>query len=193
MGSEMCIRDRAMEVLAVKVDFPPAIWIIGSPDPIQALQAHLEEQGVLTMGEAAWEIWRIEQGIPAWGRELTATVNPLEAGLRFAISFHKGCYIGQEVIARLEHYEKVRRRLMGLYLEEEIPAGETRLEAEGREVGWLTSSIRSPRWGPIGLGYVLREYAEPGRSISVRSGERTITARLAMLPFATNPPPGSQG
>lgn len=187
------IRVEAIEVFAARIDFPPAIWIIGPPDRIQALQEHLEEQGMLTVGEAAWEIWRIEHGIPAWGRELTEAVNPLEAGLRFALSFQKGCYIGQEVIARLEHYEKVRRRLMGLYLEEELPAEGARLEGEGREIGWLTSSVRSPRWGPIGLGYVLREYAEPGRPVSVRSGERTIPARLAMLPFATNPPPGFQG
>jgi len=175
------------EFLAARVDFPPMIWVVGPPDPIRALQKHLEQQGVPAMGKAAWEIWRIEQGIPVWGRELTETVNPLEAGLRFAISFQKGCYIGQEVIARLEHYEKVRRQLMGLYLAEEIPAEGARLEAEGREIGWLTSAVRSPRWGPIGLGYVLREYAEPGHSVSVRSGERTIPARLTALPFPLNP------
>ncbi|WP_376790566.1 YgfZ/GcvT domain-containing protein [Thermoflexus sp.] len=185
------IRVAGIEVLAARIDFPPALWIIGPPNPIRMLQEHLEAQGVPAMGKAMWEIWRIEQGIPVWGRELTERVNPLEAGLRFAISFQKGCYIGQEVIARLEHYEKVRRRLMGLYLEEEIPAEGARLEVEGREVGWLTSSIRSPRWGPIGLGYVLREYAEPGRPVSVRSGERAIPARLATLPFAQNPLPGA--
>ncbi|WP_322802293.1 YgfZ/GcvT domain-containing protein [Thermoflexus sp.] len=185
------IRVEAMEVLAARTDFPPVIWIIGPPDPLRALQEHLEAQGVPAMGKATWEIWRIEQGIPAWGRELTERVNPLEAGLRFAISFQKGCYIGQEVIARLEHYEKVRRRLMGLHLEEEIPAEGARLEVEGQEVGWLTSSVRSPRWGPIGLGYVLREYAEPGRPLSVRSGERAIPARLATLPFSWNPMPGA--
>ncbi|MCS6962577.1 MAG: hypothetical protein NZM16_00815 [Thermoflexus sp.] len=181
------IQVAGMEVLAARIDFPPLIWIVGSPAHIRALQEHLEKQGVPAMEETTWEIWRVEQGIPAWGRELTEAVNPLEAGLRFAISFQKGCYIGQEVIARLEHYEKVRRRLIGLYLAEEIPMGGARLEAEGRDIGWLTSVVRSPRWGPIGLGYVQREYAKPGRWVSVRSGERTVPARLARLPFSEHP------
>ncbi|MDW8064587.1 MAG: glycine cleavage T C-terminal barrel domain-containing protein [Anaerolineae bacterium] len=181
------IQVAGMEVLAAQIDFPPMIWIVGSPDSIQALQEHLEKHGVPAMEENTWEIWRVEQGIPAWGRELTETVNPLEAGLRFAISFQKGCYIGQEVIARLEHYEKVRRRLIGLHLAEELPTGGARIEVEGRDIGWLTSVVRSPRWGPIGLGYVQREYAEPGRWVSVRSGERTVPARLARLPFSEHP------
>jgi len=177
------IRVAGLEVLAARLDFPPMIVLIGPPEAIRAAQGHLERQGVPPMDEAAWEIWRVEQGIPAWGRELTEAVNPLEAGLEFAISFQKGCYIGQEVIARLAHYGKVRRRRMGLHLEEEIPAEGATLEADGREVGWLTSAVRSPRWGPIGLGYVQREYAEPGRPVSVRWGGRTIPARLAALPF----------
>lgn len=177
-----------IEVLAARIEFPPAILIIGSPDRIHALQERLAREGIPTMGETEWEIWRVENGIPAWGRELTEAVNPLEAGLRFAISFQKGCYIGQEVIARLEHYEKVRRQLVGLYLAEDIPAEGVRLEAEGREVGWLTSVVRSPRWGPIGLGYVLRAYADPGRPILARQGERRVSARLAALPFRGPPP-----
>lgn len=175
-----------VEVLAVRLEFPPMILLLGPPERLEILQGALEQVGVPTLGEAAWEIWQVEQGIPAWGRELTEAVNPLEAGLRFAISFQKGCYIGQEVIARLEHYDKVRRRLMGLSLEGESPAEGARVEVDGRDVGWVTRVVRSPRWGWIGLGYVAREYAEPGRPVLVRAGERTVDARLVALPFGSH-------
>ena len=90
------------------------------------------------MGTEACEALRVTLGVPAHGSELGDAYNPLEAGLMGAISFTKGCYIGQEVIARLDTYQKVQRRLVSLTLPESVESG-TRLMQNNREVGTLTS------------------------------------------------------
>ncbi len=85
------------------------------------LTKRAEELGVPRMGFAAYETFRIARGIPDIGRELTNDFNPFEVGLRDAISMTKGCYIGQEVIARLDTYQKVKRKLVGILFAETCP------------------------------------------------------------------------
>ncbi len=112
--------------------------------------------GVRMLGTAAYEAYRISRGIPAIGAELSENFNPLEVGLRGAISFSKGCYIGQEVIARLDTYQKVQREPWGLVFQanEPIPIPGSPVYDEHGEIGVLTSisesMIRRKRCG-IGI------------------------------------------
>ncbi len=120
------------------------------------------------------EAVRIELGVPAPGTELTSRVNPLEAGLERLISFTKGCYVGQEVIARLDTYDKVQRRLVGLTAPDRVKPGDA-LTADGRDVGWITSAAHVPHTSrTIALGYVRRRYAEPGTTLNANSAQATV-------------------
>ncbi len=122
-----------------------------------ALDAAVAASGGTAAGAEAFEAWRILRGAPLPGRELTEDHNPLEAGLLDAVSFTKGCYVGQEVVARLRTYDKVSRRLALLRLDPGAPAprGGTKIFAAGREVGAVTSGIVPPGGeAAIALGYI---------------------------------------
>jgi folate-binding protein YgfZ len=141
--------------------------------------------GAQRVSEAAAEIVRVEHGRPRYGIDLDDTVIPQEAGLNErAVSFTKGCYVGQETVARLYYKGKPNRRLRGLRLSAPAaPGAELRLVE--RAVGRLTSAVVSPVHGPIGLALVRRE-AEPGAVVSV--GENGATAEVIELPFASSGP-----
>jgi aminomethyltransferase len=127
----------------------------------------------------AVEAHRIEGGIPGRGNEIKPGVIPLDAGMQSAISFSKGCYIGQEVIARLESRNTSAARLMGIRLSAPAPAGEKLVQA-GREIGTLTSSAYSPLNDWIGLGIVkLRLWDSTGHELSVQNAHFTFQE----LPF----------
>jgi len=132
------------------------------------------------VGEAALETARVLRGVPRWGRELGEDTIPLEANLREAISYTKGCYIGQEVIAKATYRGAVRRRLVRLEVSAGARPGDSLLE-EGLVVGELTSVVDpDPEGGePKALGYVKRDRAEAGREFSVSSGGR---ARVIWAP-----------
>ena len=136
---------------------------------------------VLVRGDfEALEIMRIEAGLPALGRELDEEVLPPEARLERAISTSKGCYVGQEIVARLRARGQVNHLLVGLRIESpELPEVGLELRAAGRVTGELTSVARSPTEGPIALGYVRREHAEAGTEIEFDGGR----ASVATLPF----------
>jgi folate-binding protein YgfZ len=146
------------------------------------LASALRARGAVSVSEAAAEIVRVEHGRPRYGVDLDETVIPQEAGLNErAVSFTKGCYVGQETVARLYYKGKPNRHLRGLRglsgpLE---PSAELRLGE--RVVGHVASTVISPTYGPIALALVRRE-AEPGATVAV--GESGATATVAELPFA---------
>ena len=145
----------------------------------EALRAVLEESGAVAIGEAAAECLRVERGRPRYGIDIDDTVIPQEAGLNErAVSFTKGCYVGQETVARLFYRGKPNRQLRGLRLTGPAEPGEELL-FEGRPVGRLTSVAQSPRFGAIGLALVRRE-APPGSTVT--SGEG-FAAQVTELPF----------
>ena len=151
--------------------------------------------GGVPMGLEAYQVLRAEQGAPTYGRELGDAYNPLEAGLWGLISFTKGCYIGQEVIARLDTYQKVQKHLVRLTFSTDKNEDFHGLEGaslalEGKEVGAVTSVARVPSTGGlIGLGYVRNVAAEPGTSLSVAGDEGGhATVEAIALPFG----PGQQ-
>ena len=133
------------------------------------------------MSEAAGEIVRVEHGRPRYGVDLDDSVIPQEAGLNErAVSFTKGCYVGQETVARLHYKGRPNRHLRGLRLSAPARSGEELHLAE-RIVGRVGSAVVSPELGPIALALVRRE-AEPGTIVSV--GEHGASAEVTELPFA---------
>jgi tRNA-modifying protein YgfZ len=146
----------------------------------EGLATALRSRGAADVGEEATECLRIERGRPRYGVDLDDSVIPQEAGLNErAVSFTKGCYVGQETVARLFYKGKPNRHLRGLALSAPSAAG-SELRLGERVVGRLTSSAVSPRLGPIALALVRRE-AEPGSIVSV--GVAGVTAEVLELPF----------
>ena len=136
--------------------------------------------GVPEVDEAVAEIVRVESGRPRYGVDLDDSVIPQEAGLNDrAVNFEKGCYVGQETVARLFYRGKPNRHLRGLRLSEPVASGEP-LRLGEREVGKVASSVVSPANGPIALAIVRRE-AAPGDELAV--GENGATATVVELPF----------
>ncbi|MEZ4332097.1 MAG: glycine cleavage T C-terminal barrel domain-containing protein [Myxococcota bacterium] len=132
------------------------------------------------------DLLRIESGIPALGSELDEDVLPPEARLERSIAVNKGCYVGQEIVARLRSRGQVNHLLVGLRLDGDAGAAAGGgLSVAGRTTGELTSVVRSPSQGWIALAYVRREHAEPGTAIEIAGGG---SARVVALPFV---PPAS--
>ena len=146
----------------------------------ERLTEALLARGAVPVSAQAAECLRVERGRPRYGVDLDDTVIPQEAGLNErAVSFTKGCYVGQETVARLHYRGKPNRHLRGLRLSAAATSGEELRLAE-RSVGRVSSPVLSAELGPIALALVRRE-AEPGSVVSV--GERGITAEITELPF----------
>ena len=146
----------------------------------EALLAAVTEAGAMPVSEAVAECVRVEHGRPRYGIDLDDSVIPQEAGLNErAVSFTKGCYVGQETVARLYYRGKPNRRLQGLRLSAAASPGDE-LVFEGRVVGRVGSVALSPRFGPIALGLVRRE-APLGAVVQLGSG---VAAEVVGLPFS---------
>lgn len=143
----------------------------------------LESAGAAAMSAEGYQLLRVEVGRPSVDHELTEDYTPLEVGLDWAVSASKGCYTGQEIIARQITYDKVTRSLVGLRLDAPASVGDS-IRVEDSAVGTLTSAAISPRFGPIGLAVVRRPHDEPGTAVSVQSTDGELRARVSSLPFA---------
>lgn len=154
-------------------------------ESVAAIRAALIGSGATSIDHDALEAARIEAGIPRMGAELDDTVIPLEAGLRHAVSYKKGCYIGQEVIAMMTYRGQAPRRLMGLVLPEGPPPERgTVLRAAGRKAGIVTSSTAASTHGAaIALALVKTRNAEPGAELTLGEGDPPRLARVVALPF----------
>ena len=145
-----------------------------------SLRASLTDAGAPEVSAEAVEILRIEAGTPRFGAEMDSATMPAEAGIvEAAVNFEKGCYIGQETVARLHYRGKPNRHLRGLRLSTPAAPGATLTLGE-KVVGALGGTCVSPLRGPIALA-ILRREAEPGAELSV--GEDGVTARVVDLPF----------
>jgi folate-binding protein YgfZ len=155
------------------------IDVVCDSQDTERVKAALLEAGAVEIDEAAAEVLRVEHGRPRYGVDLDDSVIPQEAGLNErAVSFTKGCYVGQETVARLHWRGKPNRHLRGLRLGEEVQPG-TGLRLGEREVGVLTSVADSPRFGTVGLAIVRRE-AQPGDVLDAGG----VRAEVVDLPFA---------
>lgn len=159
------------------------IRLLGPVELLEQIIATLIEVGIQEIKNDQHEILRVEAGIPAAQHELTAEFTPLEAGLHSAISDQKGCYTGQEVIARQMTYQRVTRQLVGLYLEAPAAPG-TKLQVDGKPAGIITSFASSPRFGHIALAMIKRPHHQSGSKLSIASAQGSITALVTSLPFS---------
>ena len=151
------------------------------------LWASGEAMGLKPFGAHALETLRMEAGLPKAGPDLNETIVPPEANLEGnkAFSLTKGCYPGQEVVARMDTYGSVRRRLAGLVLEDAVvPLPGAKLFSGEREVGWVSSAVRSPSLGKvIAFGFPLRDFTTPGTALTVEINGERKAATVQPLPF----------
>jgi folate-binding protein YgfZ len=146
----------------------------------------LLEAGARPVGFDALEVLRVEAGLPRYGIDLDETKVVLETGLDDAVSFTKGCYIGQEIIARIHFRGHVAKRLAGLLMDAEgaVKRDDKVRTPEGKEIGWITSAVHSPRLNrTVALGYVKYDYLEPNTPVRIISDEGERAAHVTELPF----------
>jgi aminomethyltransferase len=158
-------------------------WTTAEAAPV--LTKALREAGAVPVGAAAAEVLRVEAGIPIYGVDVDDSVILPETRLDAFWSYTKGCYIGQETVARVKYRGHINRGLAGLVLEgERVPSHGDPIVAVDTAVGRVTSAVLSLALGkPVALGYVRREHFEPGSALSVRIGDTLVSARVAELPF----------
>lgn len=160
----------------------PGITVI-TPAPLATtFWQRCYDLGAIPFGETLWEQLRIQQGRPAPERELTEDYNPLEARLWQTISFEKGCYIGQETIARLHTYKGVKQELWGVRLTGTVAPG-TPVILNEEKVGKLTSVIDTPD-GPWGLAYIRTKTGGAGLTVQIGN----VTAEVVDVPFLSHQP-----
>lgn len=152
-----------------------------------AVKSAFESAGAVVAESEALDVLRVEAGQPWYPQDVDDSVILPETRLESLVSYTKGCYIGQETVARVKYRGHVNRALSGLVVEgERVPDAGARLTTEGNEVGRVTSAVRSIALGrPIALGYVRREHFEPGRALVVVDGAGEQPARVVALPFVT--------
>ncbi|KAB2862957.1 MAG: folate-binding protein YgfZ, partial [Anaerolineae bacterium] len=145
-------------------------WVIGTAGTLENFKLQLAEHHVMQASGEAMEALRIEAGLPEAGHELTEDYIPLELGLWDAVSFHKGCYIGQEIIARMESRGKLAKMLVRVEMEASLPAGATLTDTEGKSIGTLTSVASMPSLNyqtkHVGLAVVKTAYAGPAITLT---------------------------
>ena len=175
--SHRLISVSAVAARAIRTDL--GIDLLCDSADSEALLAAVTAAGAVPVSGAVGECLRVEHGRPRYGVDLDDSVIPQEAGLNErAVSFTKGCYVGQETVARLYYRGKPNRRLQGLRLSEPASTGDE-LSFEGRMVGRLGSVALSPRFGPIALALLRRE-ALVGATVELSTG---ATAEVVDVPF----------
>ena len=177
-----------VELLVARVPAPGVggFMCVAAADQAVACWSRAVNAGVSAAGQRAFDVFRIESGVPWYGRDVGPDTIALEAPpLEPAVSFRKGCYLGQEVMERVSARGHVNRKLVGLELDgAEAPAAGTRLFAAERDVGFVTSACWSWRLErPIALGYVRREHLGPGTNLAVGAADAARVAIVTALPF----------
>lgn len=158
---------------------------------VQAAQADilaytLQTAGARPVGYDAWEMLRIEAGVPRYGVDMDETNVVTEAALDDAVSYTKGCYVGQEIIARIKYRGHVARKLSGVLFEQAVKVERSAAikSADDKEVGKITSIAYSPHLGcTVALAYLKYAYLVPGTSVKITSGEHELPAQVTELPF----------
>ncbi len=157
----------------------PGYEIIAPVQILDALQERLTRAGALPLVDSdSYEARRIEQGRPLPGKELTDAFSPLETGMTWVCAENKGCYTGQEIIARQLTYDKVTRTLVSLH-SERLPSEGASVSVNDRVVGTVTSSGYSPTAGPVALAVLKRPHNVEGVEVMVDG----VTARVEQIPM----------
>lgn len=165
--------------------------IIAGAEQASVLWEALTNAGARPIGYEALERLRIEAGVPRYGIDMDETNVVTETGLDEAVSYTKGCYIGQEIIARIKYRGHVAKKLVGLAFDRALKIdNESRIKsADDKEIGRLTSVTLSPHQGfTIALGYVKYDYLAAGTEVRVTSSSGDLHARVVELPFVRKAP-----
>ena len=151
---------------------------------VNAIMDGLIAAGAISIDETTWNIVRTEVGLPVYGVDIDDTTTLPEIGDK-GIRYDKGCYIGQEVVARIKYIGHVNRRFMGFISNsDQLPERGSRVQVGGKEVGYITTSVLSPELEKaIALGFVNRVAAVSGISVELVSGESRIASTVSELPF----------
>jgi folate-binding protein YgfZ len=175
-------------VIAVSEIERSGILLCGPPRIAPALFAACVEAGAQPIGMQALDTLRVESGVPWAGVDMDDTTLIMETGRTAALSFTKGCYLGQEVVERIAARGHVNRQLTGVILDgDAIPAAGARLLADGREVGYVTSAVRSQALErPIALAIVQSKHSSPGERVVVQTDADAVGATVSALPFAAD-------
>jgi folate-binding protein YgfZ len=165
----------------------PGFILMAEDADAPLVQARLEAAPILKGTRDVWNVCRVEAGRPAMGVDMDENTIPQEANLDQlgAISFTKGCYTGQETVARLHFRGHVNRRLCGLAATDAIPIGAEVIDGSDKVVGDVRSSVRSPRLGPIAMAMIRREVAA-GDQVRVQTDSGPMPAVVVELPFASD-------
>ncbi len=147
------------------------LWLLVPTYEASRLAQRLLEAGATPVGREAWHIWRVERGVADLPEALGEL--PQEVGLAGRVSYKKGCFLGQEIMARLEARGNTRYQLMGLLGQKEIPSG-AEVFREGRPVGRVGTSVESPTHGAIALALLRKELA-PGDQVQIEGWSATVS------------------
>ncbi|MBA2527064.1 MAG: aminomethyl transferase family protein [Pyrinomonadaceae bacterium] len=166
--------------------------VVVSADQANFLWGAFVNAGARPVGYEAWDILRIEAGVPRYGIDMDETNVVTETGLDEAVSYTKGCYIGQEIIARIKYRGHVAKKLVGLFFDRPVKIDNNAkiTAADAKEIGRITSYTLSPHLGrTIALGYVKYDYLAPDTEVKVTSTHGDVQARVAELPFVRGSAP----
>ena len=177
---------RSMTVIRASHTGEDGFDFVVNADEAPGLWDALQNAGARPVGYAALETLRIEAGLPRYGVDMDETNVVTEAALDDAVSYTKGCYVGQEIIARIRYRGHVAKKLSGVMFEQavKVAVGAVVNSAEGKEVGRVTSVTYSPHLGrTIALAYLKFDYLAPGTKVKVAAGEQEVAAQVTELPF----------
>jgi len=159
-----------------------------APEHRDALIQALIANGAAVVDQAVIDAHRIEAGYPVFGTDMTDDTIPLEAGIESrAISFTKGCYVGQEIVIRVMHRGggRVARKLVGLRVEGDAPKRGARIVSGDRDIGFVTSVATSPTLGTIALGYTHRDFTAPGTAVAIAGPQGNQSAAVTSRPMTS--------
>ncbi|MDF1663118.1 MAG: glycine cleavage T C-terminal barrel domain-containing protein [Planctomycetota bacterium] len=153
----------------------------------ETVKKAVEEHGGGVVGSEGAEVLRVSAAVPAFGKEINDEILPQEAYLeQTAISFDKGCYPGQETVAKIKYRGRVNRHLVKFEIDgETVPEERPVVEKDGKKVGLLTSAIQVPESKIVGLGYV-KNTVDLGSEVDVLYGDNAIKARVSVWPYAAS-------
>jgi folate-binding protein YgfZ len=157
------------------------LWL--APDQADSVKAALAKAGAMPAGPNALELLRVAAGISRYGQDIRERDLPQETEQERALHFSKGCYIGQEIVERIRSRGNVHRKFTGFEVEGPLPAAGAKIQADGRDIGEITSIASLPLAGgerSVALGYIRRELAAPGKQFQV--GDTRLS--IAALPFS---------
>lgn len=166
----------------VRADLGYDVWVPdGRSDKILRI---LAQSGATAIDHGTWDVLRTEAGIPVYGLDIDQTTIMPEIGER-GVSYEKGCYVGQEVVAKVKYIGHVNRRLVGLKISgTELPEAKSLIRKDGKDAGYVTTALWSPGLNmPIALGFANRAAYAPGTEVQIEFEGKTVAATVVELPF----------